>query len=138
VNIHPGAKVIRLRIFKNEERLVAMVEVRHDYGVLILFTAKQPPVAHVPEPLPGFLCISLLVVEMRRHTPVNVSRCHMVLSHYSFRQPEYNVAEEEDHKGLLELDLLDEGTIPTLRIQIHSYTSPPNIREETHELTHVA
>jgi hypothetical protein len=65
--------VIRLRIFENEEHPVAVVKVWYNYGVLILVTAKQPPVAHVPKPLPQFLRISLLVVEMRRHTPVNVS-----------------------------------------------------------------
>jgi hypothetical protein len=74
VHIHPGAKVIRLRIFQNEERPVAMVIVRDDYSVLILVTAKQPPVAHVPEPLPRFQSVSLLLlVEMLRYTPVNVS-----------------------------------------------------------------
>jgi hypothetical protein len=136
VHIHPGAKVILLCIFKNEDRPVAVVKARHDYGVLILVTTKQPPVAHVPEPLPRFLHVFLLVVEMHCHTPVNVSRCYMVLSRHYFRQPEYNVVEEEVHKGLLQLDLLDEGTVPALGVQIHSYTSPPNIQEKTHELAH--
>jgi hypothetical protein len=96
VHIHPGTKVIRLCIFNDKEHPVAMVEVRHDYGVLILMTAKEPFVTHVPEPFPQFLGVSLLLVEMRRHTPVNVSRRHMVLSRRCFRQPE-----EEVHKGLL-------------------------------------
>jgi hypothetical protein len=32
------------------------------------------------------------------------------------------VAKEEVHEGLLQLDLLDEGTVPALRVQIHNYT----------------
>jgi hypothetical protein len=138
VHIHPGAKVIHLCIFNDQERLVVVVEVRHDYGVLILVTAKEPSVAHVPEPLPRFLGVSQLLVEMRHHILVNVSRRHIVLSCRSFRQPEYNVAEEEVHEGLLQFHLLNRSTVPTLRVQIHDYMSPPNIREETDKLAHVA
>ena len=116
MHIHPGTKVIRLRIFKNKEHPVVVVEIWHDYSVLILVTAKQPLVAHAPEPLPRFLCVSLQVVEMRHHTPVNVSRHHMVLSCCYFWQLEYNVAQEEVHEGLQELDLLNEGTVLALHV----------------------
>lgn len=62
----------------------------------------------------------------------------MVLSCRYFWQPEYNMAEEEVYKGLFKFDLLDEGIVPALRVQIHNYMSLPNIWEETHELAHVA
>jgi hypothetical protein len=52
VHIHHRAEVICLRIFKDEESPMAMIEVRHDDSVLTLQTAEHPPVLHVPEPLP--------------------------------------------------------------------------------------
>ena len=103
-----------------------MVKVWLNYGILILVTAKQPPMAHVPEPLLQFLCILLLVMEM------------LVDTTWYFRQPEYNVVEQEVHKGLLQLDLLDEGTDPVLHVQIFSYMSPPNIWEGTHRIAYIA
>ena len=137
VHFHPSAKVIRLCIFENEECLVAVVKVWHNYSVLILVTSKQPPMAHVPEQLPRFFPVLLLLVEMHCHTHMNVSCHHIVLSYCDFWQPEYNMVQEEVHERLGELDLLHEGIVPALHVQIYNYTSSPNIREETHKLADI-
>jgi hypothetical protein len=64
MHIHPGAKVIRLGIFEDEERPMAMVEVQHDYRVLNFDIAKQPTMTNDPKPLPRFQCVLLLLVKI--------------------------------------------------------------------------
>jgi hypothetical protein len=43
----------------------------------------------------------------------------MVLSSCKFGQLEYNVQKEEVDEGLLELDLLGKGIVPTAHVKIH-------------------